>query len=139
MGGAINSNSSASSTVTNKSNDAQSHPFVSFDFMVKLSKNALETDDNLKNAISKSVDCGLKQIKDLRITEIDVDCRVNGKISTDDWELPMLQKKFQKIISDRILSGHLQNICALEDRPNIRRFFANHRLKRRECTLGCTL
>merc|ERR1712173_403174 len=83
----------------------------------------LESDDNLKNAIAKSVDCELKQIIDLKINEIDVDCRVNGKISTDDWELPMLQKKFQKIISDRILSGHLQTICALEDRPNIRRFF----------------
>ena len=50
-------------------------------------------------------------------------CRVSGKIFTDDWELPMLQKKFQKIISERVLSGNLQNICQLEDRPMIRRFF----------------
>merc|ERR1711933_164821 len=105
-----------------------SEQFVSFDFMVTLSKNILESDDNLKNAISQSVDCEIGQIAELKITEMNDGtnkslCRVNGKIFTDDWELPMLQEKFQKIISDRVLSGHLQNYCSLEDRPNIRRFF----------------
>ena len=102
--------------------------FVSFDFMVTLPKNLLESDDNLKRSISKSVDCDLNQLTELHITQMDDASnkslsRVNGKIYTDDWELPMLQKKFQKIISDRVLSGHLQTICSLEDRPRIRRFF----------------
>merc|ERR1719273_2323430 len=75
--------------------------FVQFDFMVTLSKNVLESDGNLKDAISKSVDCETNQIADLKITEIEDASnkklsRVNGKIYTDDWELPMLQKKFQK-------------------------------------------
>jgi len=105
-----------------------SEEYITFDFIVTTSKDVLSDNDNLQNAIKKSVDCEIEQIHDLSITEIEdgsskKQCRVKGKIFTDDWELPMLQKKFQKIISDRVLSGNLQNICKLEDRPMIRRFF----------------
>mmetsp|Transcript_8881 Transcript_8881/g.7979 ORF Transcript_8881/g.7979 Transcript_8881/m.7979 type:complete len:276 (+) Transcript_8881:119-946(+) len=102
--------------------------YITYDFFVKASEEVLSTNDNLKNAIKESVDCNLEQIQDLNIKEIDdgsskKECRVSGKVYTDDWELPMLQKKFQKIISERVLSGNLQQICQLEDRPMIRRFF----------------
>lgn len=102
--------------------------YITYDFFVKASEQTLSLNDNLKNAIKLSVDCELEQIQDLNIKEIDdgsskKECRVSGKVYTDDWELPMLQKKFQKIISERVLSGNLQKICQLEDRPMIRRFF----------------
>ena len=102
--------------------------YITYDFFVKASDEVLSMNDNLKNAIKQSVDCELEQIQDLNIKEIDdgsskKECRVSGKVYTDDWELPMLQKKFQKIISERVLSGNLQKICQLEDRPMIRRFF----------------
>eukprot|EP01084_Bolivina_argentea_P188696 324752_1 len=102
--------------------------YITFDFLVTLSEAILSSDNHLANAIKESVDCEVEQIRDLTITEIDdgsknKTSRVKGKIHTDDWELPMLQKKFQSIISDRVLSGNLQSICELEDRPMIRRFF----------------
>merc|ERR1712083_1191852 len=50
--------------------------------------------------------------------------RVKGKIYTDDWELPMLQKKFKSIISEHGLSSNIQRVCQLEDRPLISRFFS---------------
>eukprot|EP01084_Bolivina_argentea_P160888 280128_1 len=107
--------------------NAGNEEYITFDFMVSLSSSLLTTNNNLQLAIKQSVDCELNQIKNLSINEIDngnkKECRVRGKVYTDDWELTMLQKKFQKIISDRVLSGNLQSICELDDRPTIRRFY----------------
>eukprot|EP00484_Ammonia_sp_Unknown_P012479 CAMPEP_0197056244 /NCGR_PEP_ID=MMETSP1384-20130603/81159_1 /TAXON_ID=29189 /ORGANISM="Ammonia sp." /LENGTH=242 /DNA_ID=CAMNT_0042490147 /DNA_START=58 /DNA_END=786 /DNA_ORIENTATION=- len=120
--------------------------YITFDFMVTVSASVLHTANNLQHAIGESVDCELDQIQDLKITEIDDGARtrtsrVNGKIYTDDWELPMLEKKFQKIISDRVLSGNLQRIAQLEDRPMIRRFFCKtsreqHKQERKQSRNG---
>merc|ERR1719245_1596332 len=68
----------------------------------------------------------MHQIRDLVLKEImeGKRSRVKGKIYTDDWELPMLQKKFDSIISDHLLSSNIQRVCQLEDRPLISRFFS---------------
>merc|ERR1712129_597800 len=67
-----------------------------------------------------------EQIRDLVLKEIisGKRTRVKGKICTDDWELPMLQKKFKSIISEHALSSNIQRVCQLEDRPLISRFFS---------------
>lgn len=116
------------SGVEKKLSYKNSEEYITFDFIVTLPSNILTETDNLKNGIKQSVDCEIEQIRNLKITEIDdgsrnKTTRVNGKIYTDDWELPMLHKRFQKIISDRVLSGNLQKICDLDERPMIRRFW----------------
>jgi len=82
-----------------------------------------ERHENVKVAIKECVDCEIEQIRELVLKKITDDrSRVKGKISTDDWELPMLQKRFKSIIPDHLLSTNIQRICNLEDRPQISRF-----------------
>merc|ERR1712154_647687 len=83
-------------------------------------------DDNVKRSMAQCVDCQMSQIGELALKEImsGKRTRVRGQIRTDDWELPMLQKKFQRIISEHALSTNLQRVCQLEDRPLISRFFS---------------
>jgi len=116
-GGAIDSQSSGGS--------CDEEIYIKFDFIVQLSANILEEKDNIKTAIKDCVDCNMEQIQDFSMREIQRGrTKVKGKIYTDNWELPMLDKKFKSIISDHLLSSQIQRVCELEDRPLISRFFA---------------
>jgi len=139
-GGAVPTYTSLGGTGTTQLHNVQSESqeedaiYVVFDFIVQLPAETLKENDNLKNAIKECVDCQEEQIRDLTLKDLQGRTRVNGKIYTDNWELPQLQKKLTSIIPDHLLSSSIQRVCQLESRPLISRFYykTSKELKKKE-------
>jgi len=142
-GGSGGSSPNGTSTHMNNVPSQSREEFITFDFIVNLSMDKLaatygvddddekqtvndndEGPETVKIAMKECLDCEVDQIRDLVLKEIITGerSRVRGKIFTDDWELPMLHKRFKKIIPDHLLSSSIKRVCRLPDRPQISRF-----------------
>jgi len=111
-----------------KSNSNSDQQHITFDFFVNLSID-VASEDKICEAIAKSVDCDVKQISSMKIEDATSSgnksrLRISGKVLTNDWEIPQLSQKFAKLVTDRILSGTLQELLELEERPRVSRFYS---------------